>query len=95
MRRRGSGTGAGEDKHRLVGVGENDLLVHALGSWVQPDQGAPPWFDGFDASCPIWLAGNLHPVADRGNITYMFALLQAAAQVTGQQAVFGLHGEKA
>jgi hypothetical protein len=49
----------------------------------------------FDAALPARLTGDLDMVADGGNVADMLPLLEAAAQVAGEHAAIGLHGEKA
>jgi hypothetical protein len=40
------------------------------------------------------LGCHLHPVANRGEITHVFALFKAAAQMAGKDAAFCLDGKK-
>ena len=45
--------GAGKDEDGLVGVGQQDLLIHALRARVEPDEGARPRLDLFDHAAAV------------------------------------------
>ena len=85
---------AGEDEQRLVGVGEQDLLVDALRPRVKPDDGALAFFDLLDRAGAVGQHRDAHAVAQGGDIALGPASLELAAQLANDQALSGLDGKE-
>ena len=89
------GIGAGKHQQHLVRVGQNHLLVIALGGRVEADQGALARFNLLDhRRGSVRLERNLHPVADRQDISAEGHALEPAAQVAGKRSLIRPDGVK-
>ena len=70
---------ASENEDRLVGIGEQDLLVFTLGPRIKPDDGLLPFIDILDHPGAIPQYRNVNPVADGHQIPRASSLFQPPA----------------
>ena len=84
----------GEDEDCLVGIGQQNLLVLALGSRVEPDDGLFPFLDFFDHPRAILLHRDTDPVTNGRQVARAWALFQPPAQLANEGALPGLYGEE-
>jgi hypothetical protein len=86
--------GAGEDKDRLISVGQQDLLVLSLRARIEPDDSLLPFFDLFDHPGAVFQNRNTDPVADGYQISRPRTAFQPPAQLANEKALTGLYGKE-
>lgn len=85
---------ARENEHCLIGVRQQNLLIFALRSWVEADDGALSFFYFFDHPASIVQDGDSNFIPQRRNVACRFAVFQLPPQLANNQPVSGLNREE-
>jgi hypothetical protein len=86
---------AGKHENRLVGVGEQHLLVFTLGPGVQADNGTLTRLNLIDHARAIRQEPDTDAIADRGDIALCLPLFEPPPQLAKHKTLPGLHAEEA
>src|SRR5215207_2137691 len=85
---------ARKDEDCLICICQQHLLIITLRPWVQPDDGALPFFDLFDYSAAIRQNCDAYIIPNGRDVACGSPHFQFAAQLTNDKALPSFHCEE-